>query len=198
MRKTLLSAASAAIALTGAAFAEGGLADAPAGSYAVDNTHAYVVFSYDHQGFSAPMLRFTQFDSVITLDGDDLTKSAVETTFPVANIDSGVEVFDGHLKSADWFDADTYEAITFKSSALTVETETTGTITGDLTVKGVTKPVTLDVTFNKLGETRDGKAKLGFSGETVLKRSDYGLGNYVPYVGDDVTVRIEAEYVKAD
>jgi len=196
--KHALLAASAAFAISTSVLADDGLTSAPAGVYEIDNAHAYIVFSYDHQGFSAPMLRFTTFDSTINLDPEDVSKSVVTTTIPVAEIDSGVEVFDGHLTSADWFDAETYPTISFKSTSIETSGDETGRITGDLTVRDVTKPVVLDVVFNKLGETRDGRPKIGFSGETTIKRSEFGLGKYVPYVGDDVTIRIETEYEKSE
>ncbi|MEL6364338.1 MAG: YceI family protein [Pseudomonadota bacterium] len=193
MTRFFLAAASG-VALIASASAQDALTDAPAGAYAIDPYHGYIAFSYEHQGYSNPILRFTKFDSEITLDPENIAGSSVTTTMKVEDIDSGVDVFDGHLKSGDWFDAEKFPTISFESTGIDITGENTADIAGDLTVKGVTKPVVLAATFNKLGETRDGTPKLGFSATTKIMRSEFGLGNYVPYVGDEVTITIETEY----
>ena len=112
------------------------------------------------------------------------------------SIDTGVDKFDDHMKSDGWMDVAKYPEATFVSTSLAKTSDRTGLMTGDLTIMGVTKPVTLDVTFNKAGEGRaPGTYKLGFSATADLLRSDWGLGKYAPAVGDEVAVIIEAEYV---
>ncbi|WP_017931646.1 YceI family protein [Robiginitomaculum antarcticum] len=176
------------------------IADAPdismltAGDYVMDKTHGYVVFTYLHMGYSKPLLRFNDVDATITLDPENMTGSSVTVDIDPASIDSGVAKFDDHLKSADMFDVAAYPNITFRSTSLTQLTPVTGTLTGDLTMKDVTKPVTLDVTFNKAGENRDGEPTIGFSATGKLTRSDWNLGYAVPVVGDDVELMIEAEF----
>ncbi len=169
--------------------------DAPSGLYTNDKTHAYIVFNYAHQGFSKPFLRWRDWDSTLNWNSEDPTKSSVAVKIDAASIDTGVDVFDGHLVSDQWFDVETYPEITFQSTSLEKTSDTQGKMTGDLTLKGITKPVTLDVTFNRAAEGREpGTYKIGFSARTELKRSDFDLGAYVPVVGDDVDVIIEVEY----
>ncbi len=195
MLKTLLAAGSAAALIVSAN--ANPLTEAPAGAYEIDGNHAYIAFSYDHQGYSRPVLRVTKFDSSINLDPADPANSTVVTTIDVANIDSGVEVFDGHLQGENFFNAAAFPTITFESTGIKITGDNTAKITGDLTIKGETKPVVLDAKFRKLGETRDGRSKLGFGATTTIKRSDFGVDQYVPYVGDEVSITIETEYEQA-
>ena len=169
---------------------------APAGTYVEDDGHAYVTFSYDHQGYSAPQVRFNDFAIELGYDPENVEASTIAATIEVASIDTGVEKLDNHLKSADFFEVETWPRITFTSTELTQLTPTTGTMTGDLTIKGVTKPVTLDVTLNKVGAGRDGTPKMGISARGMFLRSDYGVDFLVPMVGDEVNVVIELEMVK--
>ncbi|NHK26897.1 polyisoprenoid-binding protein [Parvularcula flava] len=172
---------------------------APAGTYAEDDAHAYIYFTYDHQGYSAPYLRFNDFAVEVNYDPANVTASTVNVTIDAASIDSGVADFDDHLNSADFFETETYPEITFVSTGLTQATETTGTLTGDLTIKGITKPVTLDVTLNKIGTTMQGDTpKMGFSAKGTVLRSDFDVDAYVPYVSDEVDLIIEIELEKSE
>ena len=169
------------------------LGQAPAGTYALDKTHGYIAFSYDHQGYSKPQLRWGNWDSVLEWNPDDLENSSVAVTINVADVDTGVEKFNDHLRSADFFEVETYPTITFESTSVKYSGGMQGQITGDLTVKDLTKPITIDVVFNKAGETKSGH-KVGFSGKTKMLRSEWGVGAYVPFVGDEVELIIEVEY----
>ncbi len=181
------------------AAANANYAEAPAGDYQIEKTHAYITFSYVHQGYSKPLLRWRNWDSTLSWDPENPENSSVTVDIKVVDIDSGVDVFDDHLRSADWFDAETYPNITFASTSVSKTAGDRGTITGDLTIKGMTKPVTLDVTFNKAGYSARSKShKLGFSAKANLKRSDWGLGNYAPAVSDEVDLIIEVEYEKPE
>ena len=171
-------------------------AQVPSGAYEIDKEHGYIAFSYLHQGYSKPQLRWRNWDSTLNWNAENPEASSVDVTIQVNSIDSGVDRFDDHLRSADWFDAETYPTITFSSTDLRQVLGTKGQMTGDLTMMGVTKPVTLDVTFNKGGERRGGGHKVGFSASGTLLRSDWNLGKYVPAVGDDVELIIEVEYQK--
>ena len=124
---------------------------AESGVYASEPTHAYITFSYLHQGFSRPFLRWRTWTANLDWNAQKPEKSSVTAEIKVASIDSGVDVFDGHLKSADWFDAEKHPTITFKSTSLKTTGDNTGEMTGDLTVKNITKPVTLNVTVQKSG-----------------------------------------------
>ncbi len=169
---------------------------APAGDYKTDPRHAYVTFSYDHMGYSHPSVRWGDWSADLSWDPAAPERSSVTATIKVASVDTGVPQLDDHMKSADMFDAESYPTITFKSTGLTLTGGSSATMTGDLTIKGVTKPVTLDVTINRAANDDFAKAyKLGFSARGVLKRSDFGVDLYVPMVGDDVTFALETEFI---
>ena len=169
----------------------------PAGTYRDEDGHAYIQFSYDHQGFSKPVLRWREFDAVVEYDPADPENSTLEVTIPVSSIDSMVPVFDDHLKSADFFDADTYPTITFKSTSVDIGPDGSGTVTGDLTVRDITRSVTLDGQLNKIGKHfRSGVDMFGISGTGRIKRSDFGVGKYAPSVGDEVDLVMEIEFQK--
>jgi polyisoprenoid-binding protein YceI len=170
--------------------------DAASGTYKAQETHRYITFSYEHLGYSNPWLRWRDWDATLEWNAEDPEASSISVVIDVNSIDSGVDVFDGHLKSDRFFDAENYPEITFVSTAINQIDETTGSMTGDLTIRDVTKPVTLDVVFNK-GDfnARDNEYKLGFSAKTSVNRSDFGIDYAVPVVGDTVNVVIEAEFV---
>ena len=177
-----------------AAMANKLIGQAPAGTYELDKGHGYIAFTYDHSGYSKPQLRWGNWDSTLEWNPMDPEGSSVSVTIEVDSVDSGVAKFDDHLRSADFFEAETYPTITFQSTELKRTGGMTGTITGDLTIKDMTKPITLDVTFNKAGEARGGGHKVGFSATTSMLRSEWGVGAYVPFVGDEVDLIIEVEY----
>ena len=196
-------AATLALGLTLSAFApissaEGpDLGAAPAGTYDIEKTHAYITFFYDHQGYSKPYLRFRSFEGALELDPANLAKSSINVTIDTNSIDSGVDIFDEHLRGDGFFDVEKYPQATFNSTSFKPNA-TGGTMIGDLTLKGITKPVTLDVTFNKAGENFRSKApQVGFSARGKIMRSDWDLGKYTPVVSDEVDLIIEAEFQMA-
>ncbi len=169
--------------------------EAVSGEYTPDPKHRYITFSYFHQGYSHPWVRWRDWTGTLNWDADAPENSSVSVTIDVASVDSGVDEFDGHLVSENWFNAAAHPEITFVSTDVEKTGANTGKITGDLTIKGITKPVTLDVVFHKGAyEQRGNYYKLGFSGETTLKRSDFDLGAFVPVVSDEVDVVIETEW----
>jgi polyisoprenoid-binding protein YceI len=171
------------------------LSAAPAGVYKPDPNHRAILFSYDHQGYSKTFVRWREWSGEINWNPAEPEKSTVNVTIDVNKVDSGVDLFDEHLKGDKLFDAAKHPKITFKSTSLKRRTANAGTMTGDLTIKGVTKPVTLDVTLNKAAfEQRGNLNKLGFSAKGVVKRTDFGMDYAVPFVGDEVTIVIEAEF----
>lgn len=166
------------------------------GVYKSDKSHAYITFSYDHQGYSRPWLRWRSWEGDLDWNPASPEKSAISVVIDAASIDSGVDKFDDHLKSADFFDVANHPQITFKSSSVTIDGPASAKVAGDLTIKGVTKPTTLDVKINRAADDDFAKGyKLGFSGKTVVKRSEFGVDKYVPFVGDEVVVVVEAEFV---
>ncbi|MDZ7627418.1 MAG: YceI family protein [Parvularculaceae bacterium] len=166
------------------------------GVYNADTSHAYITFSYDHQGYSRPWLRWRSWTGDLNWNPGAPEQSSIAVVIDAASIDSGVDKFDDHLKSADFFEVEKYPQITFNSTSVTIDGLATAKIAGDLTVKGATKPVTLDVKINRAADDDFAKGyKLGFSGKTSIKRSDFGVDKYTPFVGDDVEILIEAEFV---
>lgn len=161
--------------------------------YDIDPAHSNVTFGWNHFGFSNPTARLKTIEGSVQLDQADLTKSSVAVTLPLDGLDTGVAKLDEHLKSADFFDATKYPTITFKSTKVEKAGDSGLKITGDLTVHGVTKPVTLDAKINKIGLFEMGPYKAqaaGFDATTTIKRSDFGVNKYVPNVSDEIPVRI--------
>jgi polyisoprenoid-binding protein YceI len=174
------------------------IGEAPSGTYIAEATHAYIAFSYSHQGYSNPILRWGKFDATLELDSENPENSTLMVSIPTSAIDSGVEKFDEHLVSADFFDAENHPTITFKSTEMKQLYTGTGQVTGDLNIKGTTKPLTLDVKLNKVGKHfRNGKDMFGISATGNLKRSEHGVDKYAP-MGDDVKLMIEVEFQKVD
>ena len=195
---TLGAALLASAAMIGPVAAQD-MPEAPAGIYNEDPAHAYITFSYDHQGFSNPVLSWNEFDITVDYDPASLADTSVNVVIQADSIDSGFEDFNGHLTSADFFNVEEYPEITFVSTGLDMTDATTGTLTGDLTIKDNTQPVTLDVTLNKVGMAMDGETpKMGLTATGTVLRSNFGVDAYVPAVSDEVDLRIEIELEKAD
>ncbi len=170
--------------------------EAASGEYKPDERHRYITFSYLHQGYSRPSVRWRTWDAVLDWDAENPEASSVSVTIDATSVDSGVDVFDGHLQGENFFDTANHPEITFESTSLSRTGDTTGTMTGDLTIKGVTKPVTLDVAFNKGAfEERGNAYKLGFSAKTSVNRSEFDMSYLVPAISDQVDIVIEAEFV---
>ena len=164
------------------------------GTYKLDPNHTLVLVQWNHLGFSNPSANFGNVDGTLVYDAADVSKSSVEVTLPLSGLSSFADGFDEHLKSADFFDAAQFPTVTFKSTSVQSAGVNKLTVAGDLTVKGVTKPVTLDVTVNGAGEHPMRKVPaVGFDATATLKRSDFGMGAFVPNVSDEVKVRITTE-----
>lgn len=169
--------------------------------YDIDGSHSGVVFGWNHFGFSNPTARFDKIEGSVLLDATDLTKSSISVTLPVEGLDTRVVQLDEALKSPEFLDATRYPTITFKSTKVEMTGENSLKITGDLTVHGVTKPVTLDAKVNKIGIFEiPGVIKAqtaGFDATTIIKRSDFGVTKYVPAVSDEIPVRITLDAKQA-
>ena len=162
--------------------------------YKIDPTHTATVFSWNHFGFSTPSANFTNIQGVIKVDNEKPANSSVEVTIPLSSVNTNVAALDKEFQEEAWFNAAKYPNITFKSTKVETKDKKHFKITGDLTVKGVTKPVVLDAVLNKQGEHPMAKVPaIGFNATTSFKRSDFGLGNYVPNVGDKITENITTE-----
>lgn len=180
----------ALIAVAALAFAGSAIA-APL-TYTLDPNHTMVLASWSHFGYSHPVANFGQVDGTLVYDADNVAASSVEVSLPLAGLNSFSDDFDEHLRSADFFNAAQYPTITFSSTAVEAAGEGKLKVTGNLTIKDITKPVVLDVTLNKAGEA-NGRPAIGFDASTTIARSDFGLGMYVPKVSDEVTLRITTE-----
>lgn len=166
------------------------------GTYKLDPSHTDVLAQWSHFGFSHPTAHFGAAEGTLVYDAADVTKSTVEVKLPLTGLNSFTAKFDEHLKSADFFDAAKFPAATFKSTKVEAAGEGKLKVTGDLTVKGVTKPVVLDVTLNKVGvQPLAKRAGIGFDAITTVKRSEFGLSAYVPNVSDEVSLRITTEAI---
>lgn len=162
--------------------------------YVFDQTHTQVTWHANHFGFSTPNGKFTDVSGDITLNEKNPEKSSVNVVIKTAKIDTGIEKFDEHLKSKDFFNVEKFPEAKFTSKTVEVTGKDTAKVTGSLTLLGVTKDVVLDTKLNKIGENPFTKKKTaGFSATTTIKRSDFGMSYGVPGVADDITLTIEAE-----
>ena len=169
-------------------------AQAASVTYKLDPNHTMVLFSWNHFGYSNPTADLGLGEGTIVFDEQHPAQSSVRVTLPLARLDTHVPALDEHLKKADFFDAAKYPVVTFASRKVEALGDDKFKITGDLTVHGVTRPVVLDATLNRVGPHPMSKAQsIGFDATATLKRSDFGVGAYVPNVSDEVHVRITTE-----
>ena len=163
-------------------------------TYQLDPNHTMVLFSWNHFGYSNPTADFGLGEGTVVFDEQHPANSSVEVTLPLARLDTHVAALDEHLKQPDFLDADKYPVVTFKSTQVQSLGGNKFKVTGNLTVHGVTRPVVLDATLNKVGPHPMSKVQsIGFDATANIKRSDFGVGAYVPNVGDEITIRITTE-----
>lgn len=169
-----------------------------AGAYTVEASHTRILFAVNHLGFTTYYGDFTGASGGLTLDPANPSASAVSVTVPTASVSTTNTVLDNELKGADWFNAAAFPTISFKSTKVTPTGADTADITGDLTLHGVTKPVTLAAKFNASGANMMNQhVTVGFDATAHIKRSDFGVTKYVGPVGDQVDVIISAAFEKA-
>lgn len=170
-------------------------ANLPAGEYVLDKTHASVTAKVLHQGFSLYVFRFDRFDANFGYDPKNPEASKVQVTIDTTSMNTGLEYADKKFP-VEFIKADKFPKATFTSTAIKITSENKGTMTGNLTLAGVTKPVTLDVMFYGSGKGHKGEMRTGFAAKTTIKRSEFGVDKYVPSIGDDVALEIEVEFTK--
>jgi polyisoprenoid-binding protein YceI len=193
----------AAALMLGAATASADAPAVPSGTYALEKTHASLTWSVNHLGLSNYTARFTGFDVTLTLDADSPEKSSVTASIDPLSVRTdypGDTDFDGEIaRDPKFLNAGTYPSITFTSTRVEMTGETTARIHGNMTMLGVTKPLVLDATLNgTLAQHPYAKVPaIGFHAEGTVKRSDFGFSHLTPYVGDEVSFVIEAEFLKA-
>ncbi|HRF84868.1 MAG: polyisoprenoid-binding protein [Xanthomonadales bacterium] len=187
MRIRLLSAAALLAFVTAPAFA------GPV-TYKLDPAHTNVLAQWSHFGFSNPFANFGQVEGAVVYDPDNVGNSSVQVTLPLSGLEAFSPKFNEHLRSADFFDAARFPNATFKSTRVEAAGEGKLKVTGELTIKDVTRPVVLDATLNKAGVHPMTKAPtIGFDATTTISRTEFGVGAYAPNVGDAVTLRITTE-----
>lgn len=191
MRSTAIGAAAgiAVLALSLPAAAEG---------WKMDQGHTQVLFEAGHLGFTTGHGGFKEISGSVDLDEDNPESTAVDITISAASLYTWNEKLDEHLRSDDFFHVEKFPTLTFKSTKVERTGDDTARMTGDLTMLGVTKPVTLDVTLNKKGPHPFDKERTvaGFSATGTVKRSEFGMDYGVPAVGDEVKIAIETELNK--
>lgn len=165
-------------------------------TYTLDNSHTYPYFTYNHLGFSNQTHRFTKTTGTITLDRAAKTGSA-DVTIDTQSVDTGHAVFNEHIKAADYFDVAKYPSITFKGTQVSFKGEQPASISGDITIKGVTRPITFDITqFNCAIHPMRRVDTCGANAVAKIKRSDFNMGKNAPFVSDDVTLTLAVEAYK--
>jgi len=165
-------------------------------TYIIDENHTKPRFEYSHLGYSTQLSRFDKANGKITLDRAAKTGS-VDVVIDAKSVNTGYALFNGHLQGEDFFDTTKYPTITFKSNTLKFDNDKLVAVEGELTVKGVTKPVTLTVTsFKCMPHPMLKKDACGANASTTIKRSEFNAGKYAPSVSDEVTLTIPVEAIK--
>lgn len=192
--KKLMTAMIAGVVLSVATLS----APAQADTYKVDPAHAFAMFKVSHFGWSNNWGRFNDVTGSIDFDKADVTKSKVSITIKTASVDTNHDKRDAHLRSPDFFNAKEFPEMKFVSTKIDKTGDKTANVTGNLTLLGVTKPVTLSVTWNKEGPHFRNKDKIhtGFSATGTIKRSDFGMKKFVPAIGDTITLFLDVEAIK--
>ena len=168
-----------------------------AGDYKLDPSHTSIIFNVGHLGFSSFASRFDKVEGTLTFDPAKPEASKLDISIDAASVNTNSSELDDKLRKADAFNVAQYPTMTFKTTKIERTSETTGKVTGDFTMLGATKPVTLDVTFFGAGEHPFyKKPTMGFTATGTLLRSDFGMKTWLPMVGDEVTIRISAEFNK--
>ncbi len=187
MKRTLIAAL--AVGLTLPAFA------APE-TYVIDSSHSYPSFSYTHLGFSTQQSKFDKTTGKITIDRA-ANSGSLDVSIDTKSVNTGSELFNSHLKGEDYFDVEKFPAMTFKSKDFKFEGDKLSSVSGELTIKGVSKPVVLTVTsFNCAVHPLNKKAACGANASAKIKRSEFNAGKYAPAVSDEVTLNISVEAFK--
>lgn len=165
-------------------------------TYIIDSNHSMPRFEYSHFGYSVQLSRFDKTTGKITLDRAAKTGS-VDVTIDATSVNTGYPLFNKHIQGEDFFDTEKYPTITFKSTNLKFDGDKVASVDGNLTVKGVTKPVTLTVlSFQCMPHPMLKKEACGATATTKIKRSEFNAGKYAPNVSDEVTLTIPVESIK--
>ena len=165
-------------------------------TYVVEGTHTFPRFSYSHFGYSTQLSRFDKTTGTVVFDAEGKT-GAVDIVIDMTSVNTGFTDFNGHIQGEDFLDTAKFPKATFKSIKVVFEDGKPKSIDGQLTIKGVTKPVTLTVSsFQAMPHPMLKKAALGANAWTVIKRSEFNAGKFAPYVGDEVRIDIAIEAIQ--
>lgn len=193
----VLSKLSAALLITGTAAMTATSAFAAPETYTIDGSHTFPSFSYSHFGMSTQVSRFNNTSGTVVMDKAEKT-GQVDIKIDMTSIDTGFELFNEHIQAEDFLDTATFPTATFKSSNVHFKGDTPVAIDGDLTIKGITKPVTLEITHfvNMPHPMLEKTDAIGANAQVIIKRSEFNAGMYAPHVGDDVTITVSLEAIK--
>lgn len=165
-------------------------------TYTLDGAHSFPRFSYNHFGYSQQLSRFDKTTGTVVLDKAARTGS-VDVVIDTQSVNTGFPLFNEHIQGEDFLDTARYPTATFKSTKVVFEGDKPVSVDGNLTIKGVTKPVTLTVTsFQAMPHPMFKKDAIGANAFTVVKRSEFNAGKYAPYVGDEVRIDLAVEAIK--
>ncbi|MEM1352860.1 MAG: YceI family protein [Pseudomonadota bacterium] len=176
-------------------------AEAESATYTIDPDHQLVAFTVMHAGYARTFGRFGEVQGSFVYDDATQTLSDVDVSISTGSVQTFHDARDNHVRSDDFLAAEAHPFITFTADSGTPTSENTGTVTGDLTIRGVTQPVTLDVTKNLIGEYPccHRKETIGISATTTILRSDFGSTYALPvFVGDEVEIMLEFEAIRQD
>ncbi|WP_299494253.1 YceI family protein [uncultured Shewanella sp.] len=172
-----------------------------AGEYTLDKSHAALLFKIQHLGLSTYVGRFNQFDAELNFDPNNMASASLKATVNIRSIDINNADLAGTLQDTTWFDSERFPQATFMCHTVTplstLQSNNRFNFSGDLTLRGVTKPVIFTATFHGGADNwLTGKYTIGFSAVGQIKRSDFGMDSYIPIVGDEVELEIYAEFLK--
>lgn len=199
-RKYAIIAALGASILSGAAIAQADAfirepAQVQSGIYVLDPAHGKITWSVDHLGFSTYVGQFTDVVANLDLNVQNPSASRLNATVMMDSVGTFSDGLDKHLKTADFFDTAKHPAATFRATGIRLVDRDTAKISGNLTLRGVTKPIEIEADFNQAGvNPLDKVYSVGFDGRAKIKRSDFGINYGLPAVGDEITLHLEAEF----
>lgn len=168
------------------------------GAYVLDPDHGKITWSVSHLGYSTYYGQFTGLSAKLDLDPRSPAKSSLSVSVPLSGVVTGNARLEQHLATPDFFDTQRFPVATFTANGIEQTSPTTARITGDLSLRGTTRPMAIDATFTQAGiNPVDRRYSVGFDGRAVVKRSEFGVNAFLPALGDDVTLRIEGEFKAA-
>lgn len=167
------------------------------GRYELEDNHAYLGFSYGHMGLSHPKLQFAEFDAILDLDGNNMANSSVSITVDASSIVAAAPEFEELIRGPDFLNVSQHPEIEFVSSGYEETSDSTGILNGDLTIAGISKPATLEVTINAAAMNQMNRREMiGFAATGSISRADYGMTDFADWVDDQLTLNVHVEFQK--